>query len=693
VTGHFAPFRHVLGLRKPRVSREAAADWRATLRRRVAIATGVLAVWSVCIEAKLIYLQVFQRADLETRAKEQHERIRPVSAKRGNILDRHGKVLATSVEAESTIFVVPAEIPDKPAAVARLCAALADCTSNDRQTLLKRFNNPKSAAYARVARQVTPEQAARVDALGLSFVGFEKETRRYYPNEELAAHVLGWVGSENDGQGGIERAYNNQIRGTEGQAVILNDAKGRIFNRLERSPTPGATLELTIDQNLQHVTERELHAGVIENRAVAGAAIVMNPRTGEILALASEPTFDPNEPPGLGWENRRRNRAVQDVYEPGSTFKLITAAAAIENRLMPLDTLIDTSPGHIRIGNRIFRDTSNHGTISFVDVIADSSNVGAIKIGARLGVERLSQYVHRFGFGQPSSSDFRAESRGILSPAEQWSDLTLASISIGYGVAVTPMQLLAAVSSIANGGGYFEPRVVSAKYENDRRHVVRPTLVRRSITAETAATLTGIMEKVVEEGTGTAAKIPGYTVAGKTGTAQKVVNGVYSSDYYASFVGFVPSRDPEIAIIVVIDSPRAKGYYGGAVSAPIFRRIAESALRHLGIAPTINPNPPLLVARLGAGPWKAAAAVDETPAITLVANVPPGTVPDLRGLSAREALQVLVKLGLKAPHISGDGLVVSQKPAPGSALVPGSDTRLVLSRLASVRSSTTAAQP
>src|SRR6185437_3107516 len=321
----------------------------------------------------------------------------------------------------------------------------------------------------------------------------------------------------------------------------------------------------------QHIAERELHAGVIENRAAGGSAIIMNPHTGEILAMANEPTFNPNDYRDAE-EIDRRNRAVQDLYEPGSTFKVVTASAAINENDMPITTMIDTNPGRIQVDRtRIVHDTKNHGVLSFADVIVESSNVGAIKIGFKIGTARLSEYVQRFGFGHPVSPDFPGESPGIVWRPDKWTDSALASVSMGYQVGVTPLQMVAAVSSVANGGEYVEPRVIRAIYQDGRRYAVQPKVVRRTISADTAAAMTAIMEGVVERGTATRAQIPGYTIAGKTGTSAKLINGHYStSEWNASFVGFLPSRNPKVAIIVVTDSPHTQGHTGGLVSAPVW---------------------------------------------------------------------------------------------------------------------------
>ena len=665
--------------RHPTSVEAPASDWRVPFKRRIRVAAGMLALWAVAIESRLVYLQIVARDELALRAERQYSRVVKALGKRGDIVDRRGRVLATSADADS-IIAVPAVIDDAPATVAKLCQALGGCNGRERETLTDRF--AKRNQFAWVRRQVSPDEARAVAALNLDGIGFVKETKRFYPNKELAAHLVGYVGVDNNGLGGIEFAYDSQIRGRDGSVLVNTDARRHAFNSVERPPTSGSSIELTIDEYLQYLTERELHAGVVENHAAGGSAIVLDPRTGEILAMANEPTFNPNvyrESP----EQQRRNRAVQDLYEPGSTFKLVTASAAIEGRVMPIDAMIDTSPGYITVDSATVHDTANHGVLSFSEVIADSSNVGAIKIGLKVGTARLSQYVQRYGFGHPVSRDFPGESPGIVWDPATWTEGALAHVSIGYQVGVTPLQMVAAVGAIANGGEYIEPRVVRAAYKDGRRYVVHPKVVRRAISAETAATLTAIMEGVVENGTGTPARIKGQTIAGKTGTAAKLVNGRYSqSDYNASFVGFLPSRHPALAIIVVIDSPHGPNhYYGGPVSAPIFRRIGESALRYLGVAPTVDPSPPVFAVRHEpGGPLPLSSAGSGAPVVSLVAEGPAGAMPDLRGLSARDAMRALVTLGLSA-RITGDGVVVSQDPPPGAALDDAGSCRLLLARV------------
>jgi cell division protein FtsI (penicillin-binding protein 3) len=652
----------------------------------------VIGAWIVGIEARLVMLQVVHHRDLVARATKQQMRTMDAAAKRGDILDRRGQVLATSVGADS-IYAVPSAIEDPKSVVAALCQAFGDCTIKERDSLVEKLG--KTRAFAYVRRQVSPDEAKRVAALNLEGIGSIKEDRRFYPNKELAAHLLGYVGVDNRGLNGLEYTYDSQIRGKAGTVLVQTDARRRAFARFERASTTGSTVELTIDEYLQHIAERELHAGVLENRAAGGTAIIMNPHTGEILAMANEPTFNPNAYREFD-DAARRNRAVQDLYEPGSTFKVVTVSAALEEKIMTPDTIIDTNPGRIQVApGRVVTENENHnyGVIPLSQVIVRSSNVGAIKIGFKVGAERLSRYVGLYGFGHPVSRDFPGESPGIVWNPAKLNDGGVASVAMGYQVGVTPLQIVAAVSSVANGGEYVEPRVIHAVYRDGRRFVIQPHVQRHIISAETAAAMTGIMEGVVsaEHGTAPAAQIPGFTIAGKTGTAAKLVGGHYShTEYNASFVGFLPSRDPAVAIVVVIDSPHGPNrFFGGTVSAPIFRRIAEATLRYMGVGQTINPIPPVLVARHGtndAGHVPSASIADgpDSPTVSLVSDGPPGTMPDLRGLSAREALRRMLRLGLTA-HVDGSGFVVSQDPPAGASLDAVNAGRVTLARSSASR--------
>jgi cell division protein FtsI (penicillin-binding protein 3) len=665
----------------------SSKGWRTTLKRRLVCAAVGFLAWSAAIEARLVYLQIVRHDDLMSRAERQQLRTVAAPAKRGEILDRSGRVLAYSVDADS-VYAVPTDIEDPDQAAAALCGALEDCSVKDRQALADRIRRGRAFVY--VQRQVSPEQARRITALQLEGVGFMKENRRFYPNKDLAAHLLGYVGVDNAGLGGIEATYDNLIKGREGTVLIQTDARRHAFSRIEKPPTAGASLELTIDQYLQHVAERELRAGVEWAGAAGGSAIVMDPITGEILALANDPTFNPNAYRQFR-DDARRNRAIQDLYEPGSTFKIVTAGAALEEKLFDPETRVETSPGRINFGSRVIDEDNGHnyGLLSFTDVIVRSSNVGAIKIGLRVGRDRLSEYVRRFGFGRPASPDFRGESPGIVWAADKLTDSALASVSMGYQVGVTPLQMAVAVSAIANGGEVLQPRVVRAVIRDGTRALVPRKVLRRAVSADTAAALTTIMETVVTNGTGKRATIADYTIAGKTGTAQKVVNGRYSnSDYNVSFVGFVPSRKPAFTIVVVVDSPHKQPPYGGFVAAPIFQRIADAALRQYGVPPSINAAPPLLVARLDERveqpTFGSAEGALRMPAIVTLSGESQGTAslfPDLRGLGARDALRSVARLGLTA-RLHGDGIVVEQDPSPGSPIERGSATTLWLERQA-----------
>jgi cell division protein FtsI/penicillin-binding protein 2 len=409
--------------------------------------------------------------------------------------------------------------------------------------------------------------------------------------------------------------------------------------------------------------------------------VVMDPNNGEVLAIANAPTFNPNVY-ARAPEQHRRNRAIQDLYAPGSTFKIVTASAALEENVMTPDDSIDTGAGVYRIGSRQIDDMHRYGVLSFTDVIVKSSNVGAVKIGLRLGPEKLGRYVSRFGFGQTLLPDFRGENPGIVWSPTKLDASALASVSMGYQVGVTPMQMAAAVSSVANGGTLYEPRVVRAIIKDGHRVAVEHKALRRTVSEHTAAQLTAIMEAVVERGTAKRARLDGYTIAGKTGTAHKIVDGRYSpTEYNVSFVGFLPSRKPALTIIVLIDSPHGNGDTGGVVSAPIFKRIAEASLRHLGIAPTVNAPPPVLVNARTAETDAPEARRISLP-IDLTRTLEPardGLMPDLRGLSARDATRALTSLGMTA-RLAGSGFVTEQSPAPGTALVPGAACALKLGR-------------
>ena len=660
------------------------------VRRRSLTAGLVFAVWTVAIEARLIFLQVISHDELTTQAERQRNRSIKVQPKRGEILDRHGRILAYSVDGDA-VWAVPREIDDAPGVTAQLCGAL-DCSDELRVVIEARLAG--SGEFAYVSRQVPPDMAKRVAELDLTGVFFLPKSRRYYPNGQLAAHVLGYVGTDNQGLAGIESTYDSEIKGREGLSFTQIDARKRAFSRLERPPTTGDTLELTIDRQIQYIAERELERGVRKHKADAGVVVVLDPYTGDILAMANWPTFNPNFFSDSE-ESARRNRSIQDIYDPGSTFKIVTAAAALEEGVATRTDLFDVSAGSIRVdGGKPIEDMFIYpDPLSFDDVIIKSSNVGAVKIGLRLGAEGLSRYTRRFGFGEALARDLPAQARGIVhSPSDLNSDRAIASLAMGYQVSVTPLQVAAMVSAVANGGELLEPRLVRARIRNGLRAENPSRVVRRAISEETAVKLREIMEGVAERGTAKASQVAGYRVAGKTGTSEKLVDYLdkatqrtlrrYSdTDHYASFVGFVPSRRPELVILVMVDTPRGPKYTGGAVAAPIFQRIAEAALRYRAVVPTVNPNPPIFSEEPGPPVALASTRQLPTPAVLTVADVDAksGLMPDLRGMSARQAINVLGPFGM-TPFLDGDGFVARQQPVTGTAVERGGTVTLHLER-------------
>ncbi|HJQ73739.1 MAG TPA: penicillin-binding protein 2, partial [Gaiellaceae bacterium] len=543
---------------------------------------GVLAL----IVVRAVDLAVLRGPDLARQAAMQHRARIELTSHRGPIVDRHGEALALSVDVPS-VYVRPREFR-RPDAIPALAAAL------HLPAKLVRGRTTSSRPFVWLERQAPPREAEAVEALGLAGVYTVAEGRRFYPHRQLAAHVLGFVGVDAQGLEGIERRFDRVIRGQPHDIEADRDAHGRaMFTAgVPVPPDEGSRIELTIDAAIQEVTERELAAGVAAARAAGGAAIVLDPATGEILALANVPTFDPNQPGDLGDRRRRdrvRNRAITDPYEPGSTFKAILAAAAIEERVVrPTDALFCEN-GRYRIGKWTVHDTHPHGWIQFAEVIQFSSNIGASKVGDRLGAERYYRYLKAFGFGARSGLELPGESGGIVRPVERWARIDLATHSFGQGVSVTPVQMAAAFGAIANGGQLMRPYLVRRVVGPAGRATLenRPLVVRRVVSERTAATVTALLRRVVEEkgGTGERARMDDFPVAGKTGTAQKVnpQGGGYSAKRIGSFVGFAPADAPRIVVLVLIDEPGAGSSYGGVVAAPVFSAIADAVLKRLGV--------------------------------------------------------------------------------------------------------------
>ena len=538
----------------------------------------VLVLWCSAICLRLGYLQIFRYGTFEQKAVHQQLRTEEVSARRGIIYDRAGRELAMSVSVDS-VFAVPADIPD----LAGTISLISRITNSDPQETLARCK--ASRTFCWIARKADAETAGRIRALNLHGIYFQKEPKRFYPKRELAAQVIGYVGTDDEGLSGIERQFDDQLRGNPGQMLISVDAHKRWFGSVEKQPEPGQNIVLTIDQQIQYIAERELDTAMEQTHAESGAVVVENPRTGEILALANRPTFNPNVAREITPE-KLKNHAVSDVYEPGSTFKMVTLSAALEEKLTRPNEIIDCQMGSIVYNGMRIRDSKPHGRLSVADVLAESSDVGAIKVGLRLGDERLYKYIRAYGFGQQTGIELPGETRGLTKPPNRWSKVSIAAISMGQEIGITPLQLAALVSTMANDGVYVPPRIVAGTVSLQsapRTITFQPAAQHRAISSFTAAEMRQMMQGVVLHGTGKRAVLEGYTSAGKTGTAQKVdpLTHAYShTKYVGSFAGFAPINNPVITVAVVLDS--AVGLHqGGQVSAPVFHRIAQQVLEYL----------------------------------------------------------------------------------------------------------------
>lgn len=531
---------------------------------------------------RLVSLQVLQAAELTARADRQHQKSVTLEGVRGTVTDRHGKVLAMNVEVPS-IFGVPTSL-DSPANAAK---SLSSVLHIRREDIEKKLRQDKHFVW--LARKVEPEKGRRLEQLSIDGIGMVMEGRRFYPKGPLLAHVLGFVGMDGMGLEGLERRYESQLHGEKRLTILQRDALGRtVFPKglREQVPAAGHALTLTIDEVIQYIAEKELEEAVDHARAKSGTIIVMEPQSGAILAMAVSPRFDPNAVASLT-ADRWRNRALTDTYEPGSTMKVVVAAAALEERVMMPGSMLFGENGRMTVANTTIHDHEKLGWMTFAQMMQKSSNIGAAKTGILLGQQRLYRYLQAFGFGQRTDIDLPGEVAGLLKSPREWGRRSLASISMGQEVGVTPMQMVSAVSAIANDGVLMKPYVVSGVSDQKGQPVkeIRPQVRRRVVSPATARTLTTILEGVVASGTGTKAAIPGFHVAGKTGTAQKVDprTGAYSSVLsVGSFVGFVPADAPRLAMIVVIDEPQGEAW-GGVVAAPVFRRVGEQVLTYLGV--------------------------------------------------------------------------------------------------------------
>lgn len=636
------------------------------LRTRVLIVAAIIGLALSGVSARLAWLQIVKSGELSHMAERQYSRAVVLHAQRGPIVDRHGAPLASSTPAES-LFAQPRLVGDP----VRVAARLAPFVGVPHAELHGALTSARPWVWLR--RKMPPAVAAQVKALNEPGLGFLPEPLRLYPNRELAAHVVGFEGVDG-GLEGVERAYNDDLAGTPGKAIVGRDALGRevVTQRVLVAPAAGHGVRLTIDNTIQYIAEREIDAVFRRTRSKAAMAVVMDPRTGDILAMAIRPTFNPNTFLDVPSRDHWRNRAVTDPFEPGSTFKVILAAAAIEEGVVKPDDQIYAENGAITIAKTTIHDWKKYGWLSFGEVLQNSSNVGTIKVGLMLGRDRYYRYMSAFGFGAPTGMGLAGESRGLLRAPERWSALSLPTMSIGQEVSVTALQMVAAFGAVANGGILMQPRLVKATFDTTGRESrrVSPKAVRQVVSPETARTLGQMLTSVVDSGTGHLAAIPGYAVGGKTGTAQKLDPATrrYSrAPGVLSFVGFAPVEDPRFVMLVMLDEPKNEKW-GSEAAAPVFSAIGREVLRYLDVPPS-DVAPVQIVTGgepMAPRPRLASAAVGD---VTLM--------PDLRGQTLRQALAMLEPLQMQV-QVAGQGRVLQQIPPAGAPLAPALVARLTL---------------
>ncbi|HXG50099.1 MAG TPA: penicillin-binding transpeptidase domain-containing protein [candidate division Zixibacteria bacterium] len=612
------------------------------------------------LAARAFQLQVLQGSKLRRLGERQHLKEWIVLPKRGALFDRSGEALALSLEAQS-VYARPHRLKDPEETARRLAQILGLGVAEVRAKL------HSDKPFVWVKRQIGPREAEQVQALNAEGVGMFYEPHRYYPQGQLAGQVIGFVGRDSEGLEGLELQYNDYIRGETGSSVAERDALGRrvlVQGVQGLQIPPGGDLQLTLDKSIQHVAEKELEAAVLKYRGKAGVAIVVDPHTGEILALANYPSFNPNHYSKQSPEERR-NRAVTDSFEPGSTFKTILAAAALEEGVVGKEDLFYCEMGKYAYGGKIIHDTHAHGWLPFWKILQVSSNIGFTKVAEKLKKERFFKYIEKFGFGRVTGVDMPGEVAGLVRRPESWSAVDLATHAFGQGISATPLQMVMAYAAIANGGFLMRPYVVR-RAVGPRGEVLlenQPHVVRRVVSEKSARLLASMLTEVTSEGgTGSMAKVEGFEVAGKTGTAQKadLANGGYASrKRVASFIGFVPAEAPRLVAMVLVDEPEAN-VYGGVVAAPAFRNIARGALQYLGVAPRKGELVPALAKEKEAPPRRSPRRESAT------ASAENGEgAPDFVGLSLREAVEKARELNLKV-KMHGNGFVVRQSPLPGS---------------------------
>lgn len=558
-----------------------------TYKDRVTIGFGILVLIAVILICRLAYIQLWHGRAMKELASSSQERLITIEMNRGTIYDRCGRELAVSVEVDS-LCAHPKEI-SCPETIADKLAPILQMQRNQILSMCK-----KKSSFVWIKRKLTMRQAAQIDKLNLPSVNFIKEYKRLYPKKELGAQILGFAGMDNRGLEGIELSFDKVLKGPTKSITLTRDAIGHtIIDKKNMSffSDKGCDITLTIDEVIQYAAEAEVKKACVEYNALSGCAVVMNPKTGEILALASYPTYNPNFFSSYP-TNHRRNMAISDVLEPGSTLKPLVAACLLEEGVIsPFEEFYCS--GSTYVGKKNIHCAHTHEKISFAEVISKSCNVGMIQATKRLSSQKFYSYLDAFGLTKPTGIDLPGEEKGILAKPEQWSNVSKAVLSMGQGISTTPLQLSMALATIANNGIPMKPMII--KVIKDRKNKIikdyQPTPMKRVISENTAKSVSNLLKKAVEEGTGEKAQIEGYAIAGKTGTAQKVISGCkgYSKDkYIASFIGYMPADDPQILIAVIIDEPKTSEYWGGTVAAPVFREIGKRVLPYLHILPDPN---------------------------------------------------------------------------------------------------------
>jgi cell division protein FtsI (penicillin-binding protein 3) len=644
-------------------------------RNRLALLVLTVLVLISIIGVRLHELQIRRCDELRKRIEDQAQRLVEVNATRGSILDRNGEILAVSV-ATQALYVHPWKVED-PVVAADLLDPLL---SISRAEILERLRSDKPFAY--LDRFLEPDQVRAIRATDLPFgtraaFGFLPSSRRTYPRKELAVHVVGFADIDGNGLEGIERRFDETLRGDPVAYSVVRDGRNGWLSQSAKAPERRPhDVVLTLDLGVQHIVESELDRVMREAGARAASAVVLDPSSGEILALANRPAADANRF-GKSVPEARINRALVHQYEPGSTFKIVTMAAALEHAHVDPHQLFDCENGVLRAGIRTIHDETPHRLLSTSQILRKSSNIGMVKVARLIEPEAFYRTILDFGFGSETGIELPGEHEGTLRQRSAWSSHSRDSLAFGQEIAVTVLQMASAFAAVANNGVLVPPRVVREARDPDGRALARPEARgRRVISTRTSRALTAMLEGVITRGTGKRARIDGYRLAGKTGTAQKVVDGSYSkTDFVSSFGGFGPLPAPRLVCLVVVDTPRGSAYHGGEVAGPVFRRIMARALARLrvprdGETLALSRSPSnssdLLVSR--------AVSPGATGSSPVVAA---GTVPDLTGLSLREAIARLAALGYRA-EVDGRGYVRRQHPAPGSVLQPGKSCQLLL---------------